>query len=281
MGLFWLKINYTFVLITSALVGVTYQLIFFMVISDALPVQFWLSDCDTYNEKEPEGVHRKCFCHPWQCTDNIDLQFTDDQDKEYSLDIVDSEDSILFTDSFTQDGNTYSYSFTPQALSICNKEIQLKIIDDTSPESEVAKSDCLDIRTTQRVTQLITYGNVNRNFAGLVYVDASPDIEFQIRIPAIFFHSQPAMEQKGIDLTSKSINTYSQFKNKRLLETDYMPDYMHKKVMQVLMHHYVLIDGREWVAQDPYEIVEADRRWPLRKAKVLLTDKNSIIRNIL
>jgi hypothetical protein len=252
-----------------------------MVISDALPVQFWLSGCETYNERESCGVHYKCFCHSWLCTDNIQVQFTDDQDKSFSLDIVDDEGNTLFTDSFTQDEDTYFYSFTPSAISICDKKIQLKIIDDTSPESEAAKSDCLDVRTTQECTQLITYSNINRNFAGLVYKDDSPDTVFNVRIPAIFFHEQMFLEQKGIDLDNKTINTSSLYKTKRLLETNYMPDYMHKKLLQVLMHHSVEIDSKQWVLQDEYEIVEADRRWPTKKGKVLLTAKNSIIRNIL
>src|SRR6478752_6867817 len=60
-------------------------------ISDANPIQFWPIDCDTYNEKEVCGVHPKCWCHPWQCDDEVHTQFTDtDPFEEYSLAAYDS-----------------------------------------------------------------------------------------------------------------------------------------------------------------------------------------------
>jgi hypothetical protein len=49
-----------------------------MIISDALPVQFWLEGCDTYNESESYGVHPICWHQPWLCDDEIVIQFHDD-----------------------------------------------------------------------------------------------------------------------------------------------------------------------------------------------------------
>lgn len=46
-------------------------------ISDANPIQFWPVDCLTYNENEVCGIHPKCWCHPWECDDEIPTQFTD------------------------------------------------------------------------------------------------------------------------------------------------------------------------------------------------------------
>lgn len=48
-----------------------------MTFSDALPIQFWAASAETYNEKDPEGVFRKCFCQPWKCDDTVHIQFTD------------------------------------------------------------------------------------------------------------------------------------------------------------------------------------------------------------
>lgn len=48
-----------------------------MTISDAMPVQFWLTDCETFNEKEVPGINHACWCQPFQCDDEINLQFID------------------------------------------------------------------------------------------------------------------------------------------------------------------------------------------------------------
>lgn len=50
---------------------------FSMILSDALPVQFWLNNCETYNEKQVCGINHFCFCQPFECNDEIKLQFTD------------------------------------------------------------------------------------------------------------------------------------------------------------------------------------------------------------
>lgn len=50
---------------------------FSMILSDALPVQFWLNNCETYNEKQVCGINHFCFCQPFECNDEIKVQFTD------------------------------------------------------------------------------------------------------------------------------------------------------------------------------------------------------------
>jgi hypothetical protein len=47
-----------------------------MELSDAQPIQFWPTDCSTYNQEEPFGVHRKCFEQPVNCDDEVVVQFT-------------------------------------------------------------------------------------------------------------------------------------------------------------------------------------------------------------
>lgn len=209
------------------------------------------------------------------------MQFTDDSAASFSLQILDEDGNELLSDAFNQSDNVYSYSFVPSALSICNEKIQLRIIDETSPELAVAQSDCLDIRTSHDCTVLVQYYNTNRNYAGLMYADQSPDIIFYARIPAIFFHERPVTQDRAIELTDRVITTSGSFKWQKQLETNYMPYYMHRKLALILKHQFVTIQEKEWIMEQGYEIMEGDRRWPLKKAKVLLTDKNSIIRNIL
>src|SRR5687768_6101626 len=101
-----------------------------MTFSDAIPVQFWLIDCDTFNESEPYGINHKCFCAPWECDDEIKIQFQDTAAQNFVLLIYDDEDSLL--DSIpideTEDG-VYLTSFTPSdnTPDFCDKKIQLQI----------------------------------------------------------------------------------------------------------------------------------------------------------
>lgn len=48
-----------------------------LIFPQAAPVQFWLTGCSTYNETIPKGVHYKCFCLPWKCSDVIPIVFRD------------------------------------------------------------------------------------------------------------------------------------------------------------------------------------------------------------
>ncbi len=408
--------------------------------SDANPIQFWPVDCLTYNENEVCGIHPKCWCHPWECEDEIKIQFTDTEENLYSLSIIDSEGSqidsldfenialngspgipssggvtsaitlpalssgvnlpgshtnwslganptvtltgsgskfsngwannyafiegysydftvdvdysfavgttlcnvyFLIYDSsntiiyyqqfsvfpgsgtittistFTAPANAAKYGFSAQCFSvgsttstvdidsisatqttpiipavpsvpaslflnyasfvpsnnspdICNKKIQLKIIDAASPETEMYKSDCIDIADVQKCTTLIEYSN-NRNFAGLIYDNVSPEQEFNIRVPAIFFHEQFPEEDEAMELTTGIQKTSGTLKVQRLFDTDYMPYYMHKKLQLIFKHQFITIDGLSWLKEEKYEIQPGERRWPIKKAKCFLT----------
>jgi hypothetical protein len=416
-------------------------------ISDALPIQFWLVDCDTYNEREVCGVHRKCWCQPWECNDPIIIQLTETDSRPYALNVYDEDDQLIasmdmdntplndvaaipaipgeessvddlpplssgvniagsgenwttgsnpsvtlpgsvgthesdkwannysfiedydyeFTINLDHDSavtidfyildssNNVLYSDSSQALlsgpsnfifsftaiagmakysivvshvivgapisdndidintitatqttpetpevpyvpatiflnqvsfipsetspNLCER-IQLKIVDLTSPDTIVAKSDCIDIQNNHDCTMLWRYSN-NRNFAGLIYEDISPETTFSIRIPAIFFHDRFPEEDNVIQLTESIEKLSGTLTSQRLLETDYIPYYMHRKIQLILKHQTVLIDGQYWTKQEPYEIQDGDRRWPVKKAKCFLTEKNYVQRAIL
>lgn len=67
-----------------------------MTISDSLPIQFWLNGEETFNEKQICGVYQACFCQPFECDDEITIQFTDTiEDESYLLLINDSSESEL------------------------------------------------------------------------------------------------------------------------------------------------------------------------------------------
>lgn len=395
-----------------------------MTFSDALPVQFWLSDCDTYNETVPKGVHEACFCQPWQCDDEIKVQFQQDElspEATYYLIAKDNDGSILAAIEIDEIGtDLYAASIIPEDENICDESIQLTITDEfedlltnssfegslspwdntgsgtswtwdasgaakfsfTDGQSsaklrqsistlqpgtyyveikgrftvpgvsgildlavaqgfssytfhqqsvtgtdlttivlqneditalgefdeirasmfnvtsgiagafiiesyklvtigdDLAKSDCLNISTTQDETELLEYSN-GRNFAGLIYQDLSPDQSFFIRVPCRFFHEQFPEEDEAIELTSQVVTTSAQLKSQKLLEVQHVPYYFHKKLQLVLKHQSLTIGGKDYKKEEKYEINIGNKKWPLKSATCLLTEKSSVIRNVL
>lgn len=251
-----------------------------MVVSDASPVQFWSILTDTYNQRDIQGVFRKCFCAPWQSDDIIRIQIDFGIIDSLSLKIFDEDDVLIQSLPFISTiGTIYTVSFSPSTYSITDQQIRLAIYRGTN---ELFTSDCLDIKPEHHESILITYSS-NRNFASLNYSDVSPDPEFFLRVPAIFFRERFPQEKEIIELSnSRSIQLSAQVKAQRLMQIKNMPDYMHRKLLLVLSHQFVTIDLQDWVLADQYELVPpSNPRWPLQKAQAWLTEKDYILRSVL
>lgn len=150
-----------------------------------------------------------------------------------------------------------------------------------SPEDGDYRSDCIDVREEHECTKLITYSN-NSDFAGIDYNASSPSPEFSLRVPAMLFRATRPEEQEVHPLSNDEwLRVWSRMTKKMRLELGYMPDYMHEKLQLILMHDNVEIDGLSWKKRDAYELIEGDKRNPLMKANVLLTDKTFIKRNLI
>jgi hypothetical protein len=127
---------------------------------------------------------------------------------------------------------------------------------------------------------LIEYSN-SSDFDGLYYSDPSPNTTFQLRIPAIFFEEKNPQEQEDIELSNGRIVTIRQtIVEKRLLETGFMPNYMHRKLQKVLMHETVSIDGDYWKRRDSYDDSPI-KKYNLKRAEVLLTKYDSVEKNTI
>lgn len=103
---------------------------FLMTFSDALPVQWWLANCSTYNQHEAAGVHHKCFFHPWECSDEIKTQFLDDAGQNYTLLVLDEDEDVI--DELDVDeisSGVYYIAYTPAIASpgVCDEKIQLQM----------------------------------------------------------------------------------------------------------------------------------------------------------
>jgi hypothetical protein len=394
-----------------------------MLISDALPVQFWLIGCATYNEHLAPGVHHKCFCAPWECDDEIKVQFKDDPSQNFSLEIYDVEETLLDSlsiDEIQQGVYEVNLTLSQDSPDVCDQLIYLKIkrdqglqgvslpsfsswvtttddpsdvdwttgsnpnvalINDGNPsellfvdyafipgvdytivinytlnsggvfnqssvtvrdssfntifsngvdvigggpsqteplvfvadsnctklciritgsfsggvnitlnsieatrsigDSEiVAKTDCLDIRQNHEQSILLNYYN-HVNFAGLVYENASPSTEFNIRIPAIFFHQRFPEEDEVMELSDELVTLNGTVRKQRLLNTDYLPYYFHEKLKLILKHQSLTVFNRQWVKQEAYDIVEGNRQFPMKRANCWLSEKDFVQRNIL
>lgn len=156
--------------------------------------------------------------------------------------------------------------------------ISLFSINTTSIEG-VAQSDCIDLKESHDCTTLIEYSN-SSNFDGIVY-ETSPQPTFFLRIPAMFHEEDNPMTQEDLELSNGVIVTLRQsLQEKRLLETGYMPNYMHKKLQKVLMHEEITIDGTQWKRRDAYD-ADPIKKYNLKMAKVLLTKYNSVEKNTI
>lgn len=410
-----------------------------MILSDALPIQFWDEEEETFNDKEVCGIEPVCFCQPFNCFDEILIQFTDHSYPAYNLYIYSVDGIILKIIEFTEiSDNIWWLSFIPDqenSPGICEKIIlkivgdydlpynrflnslgnwynvetglflpslawtysaesaevvmdrsannpinskyltvmwdtfefqiynitldfnidliqygvsflaQLKVFFSNGSNRDLAfvydfnhnlsqegnhivtrqftaqhnydrievyvflvgggvpaplitirlneilvgndivkflkKSDCIYIKDSHECTELITYSN-SKLFNGIDYSSSSPEQQFCIRIPAIFFEEAFPDEHEEIDLSnSQSVRLMNKEKRQKKLDIGFMPFYMHQKMKLILAHDEITIDGDSWIRNEAYEITEGNKRYPLRKASCLLTDKNYIVRNVL
>lgn len=151
------------------------------------------------------------------------------------------------------------------------------------PDTDVYKSDCLDIKTLHAETLLINYSN-HEDFDGIEYADTSPEVSFNLRIPAVFFENRPIQEGQDDKLSNgQVISLYQESKWQRLLSTDRMPDYMHKKILAVLQHQFLYIDGSYWIkgGEEYAKTEKKNKRDSFAMYTCWLTEQSSLVRNIL
>lgn len=247
-----------------------------MNISDLSPIQFWPSGEETFNQQFVDGISRACFNLPFNCTDLITIPLTNPSGGE-TIKAFDSDGNELGTEK-TFVAGVYTFRPSNDWPQLCGVQAQFKIY--SSSDVLLYLSDAISFKTDHNNTTLITYSNSNY-LLGINYT-TSPPPEFIIRIPAIFFEERFPDESEQIDQSnSRIVRLVNQVKSQRMLDIGFMPFYMHKKLQLILTHDTVEIDGTEWVKNEAYELGDGNKRYPLKRAKVWLTDKNFIVRNVL
>ena len=262
-----------------------------MTYSNALPIQFWPVDEDTFNELEVCGITHVCWCQPIQMDDPIMLQFQAETGGSYEIWLYDEDgNQVGGATPLLEIGTTGVYEGTPLPFPTEGKyQIQIHQLSLTpsspdEPGTPILKSDCLDVRVSHPCTNVITYRNSTNAF-GLNYADASPETTFAYRVRSVFFHEEPFDESEDHELSSDTmVQIWAKLERKRQFEIDFMPYYSHEKLRLILAHQQVEVNSEEWIKKkdDAYTIVRTgNKHYPLNKATVLLTDKNFIKRNLL
>lgn len=90
-----------------------------MTISDATPIQFWVNGIATYNESQPIcGLTSVCFCQPFNCDDEITIQFSDNSNINYTLIIYNSSEEELASIPFEEvSTGIWQLTFVPSTTS--------------------------------------------------------------------------------------------------------------------------------------------------------------------
>jgi hypothetical protein len=265
--------NELFSQVSSASVGANSTTISFTATTTTKKIGFWHSSGSNVTiTVNSTSATRNDFVFPPAEPYFLSIRNEDDDE----LGRVNFQSSQLLPDKYR-----YDASFVPTDLGICDEKIQVFIVHDSTPDSDILKSDCIHVKTSWDETVLINYYN-QRNFAGLIDPAGSPSVDFNLRIPAIFFQERFPQEQEVEELSnSREIQLFSQIKSERLLETGPMPFYFHKKTILALQHQFVTIDNQTWVKANAYEMQESNKRWPLRRGLCWLTEKDFVVRNVL
>lgn len=259
-----------------------------MTISDSLPIQFWLTSQSTFNESTICGIFKDCFCQHLNYGQEYYLQFNHDTD--LTLRFFDQNGNQLASQSMDDEGNGYwGLSFVPNTIigSDTIKKIQLKVFH---AGTELAHSDCVtiggtvDYGTHTKDFDLdcqtdISYTNA-QNFDGILY-EQSPVPVFSIALRANFWDDENPTERTDLELSNGEVVTLrAKLQQKVLLETEWMPPYMHLKLQKILMHDTVTINGEQYRQRDEYERGKSNK-YGLSVGKVLLTKYDSVQRNTI
>jgi hypothetical protein len=97
-------------------------------ISDANPVQFWINNIPTFNEKPEAGVDHACFYQPWNCEDTLKIQVSAKEESFISMSIRDENDEEITNE------NVIAYETRPTIYhneylleDVCNQKIKLRL----------------------------------------------------------------------------------------------------------------------------------------------------------
>lgn len=170
-----------------------------------------------------------------------------------------------------------TYTQTTPSVTLGSSNIVFAIYD----YEYILKSDPLDVREHHECTVLANYSN-DSDYADLIYDNISPAQSFYLRIPTDFWQERFQEEMETHDLSNnKTIALNSEVKVQKLMETDFLPMYFHKKLTLIMKHQTLLIDGVAYTQTEAYNIVQGNKKFSTKRGNVWLLEQDSVVRNTM
>jgi len=276
-----------------------------MVVSDLNPIQFWLTPLTavadinntidlqslgvTFNTRARNGavIYRPYF-HLIQNDQAFPIGIlVDDNTHDFILSGRNQDGTLWQNFNFVQVSGDHfrvdlDFSLYPE---IINTKKFFVVIDDTDDKIRAA-SDHQQFKSDIQRSVLINYMNDD-----VPFLDILTGVQMQIRIPGTFvFEEEPETVETDSLSDGSVVELTSEVKRTRLLQTEYMPDYMHRKLKYILKCKTKQIDGEVggeyWKQETPYEKDGApgptdDKSvFEFRRGRVTLTLDGSIKRNV-
>ena len=167
-------------------------------------------------------------------------------------------------------------TFLPSDYASCGDYISLEIQEQGT--SNLYFSDLIELKDPTSDPGILTISYFNNSTFDDIQHNGTV---FSLYLHAQFWKETSAEEFEDIEESQNTfVRTYNELAEKTLLETDFIPNYMHQKLRRVLMHDNIVINGKNWIKKDEYE-QENLNRYALSRANVWLTDKDSILRNVI
>lgn len=250
-------------------------------ISDANPVQFWLTGTPTFNEKVEPGIDPVCFPQIFNSDDVVKTQFTD-------LDVGLGPWDIVIRDFKTdEEYDFYPFALLPDTDNVWEvdfdfagydkRTVYLSICDALDHSVVHAKSDCIAVLDDTPNTKLIRYSNEGP-YAGLNFTAESI---FNFRVCAKFFKQRRPTTSESEPMTNGTIVKLSSTqKSQKLLQVEPAPFYIHDKINLILQCNSVFIDDVYWQCEEAYESQEMDERCALQLGVGWLSRQDVFIGNV-
>jgi len=185
-------------------------------------------------------------------------------------------------------GSVHDLSFTPSTYGLCDKAVVFNVIEDSGAEVLFAYSDIVKLPTMPTANVEVKYKSI-KPYASLYYDDEST--YFSFLIPARFYVGRDKTETEGLELSNnKVIDISGSLKKQRELVVEYMPEYMHNKLIIALQHAISGslkvtegIDEYEWVLDgEEYQYVDSQAEtFDMKAARIWLTRKDYYLTNVI
>lgn len=160
----------------------------------------------------------------------------------------------------------------------------LEFLSATGISTMLYHSDVVDFQTEfpDLDMTLIRYWDV-RDWDDLIYPQSSPFQAFNLWVPATFWKPRNVSEQTEHRTSGKRVvKMNSTMIKQKLFETDHLPIEFHEKILHVLSHNQVWINGKQYTNGEGYVVEEdASNRFAFQKATAWLTDSESVLNNVI